>query len=133
MQYSQLLTSFINQSREEIEPNVEWDRLYPFELAMLRKLVPAIETQSDEQLLATVLAMKEELDELNRPIYTILPTVVDMLADELQSKPSYKTIHCPQCGAAIPIQTQDFRFVARYSCPECRNDVELPADEIGNA
>jgi hypothetical protein len=96
MQYSELLTSFIHQAEEEIEPNEEWDRLYPYELAMLRRLVPAIHSQSDEQLRATVLEMKAELDARPVPIYTILPTVVDMLADELQGKPSYKTIACPQ-------------------------------------
>jgi hypothetical protein len=73
MQYSRLLTSFINQAREEIEPNAEWDRLYPFELAMLRRLVPAIDTQSDEQLLRTVLEMKATLDARALPVFMILP------------------------------------------------------------
>jgi predicted RNA-binding Zn-ribbon protein involved in translation (DUF1610 family) len=123
MQFSQLLNSFINQAREEIEPNEEWDRLYPFELAMLRRLVPAIDIQTDEQLLGTVLEMKAELDARTTPVCTILQTVVDMLADELQSKPSYKTIRCPTCDTAIPTMTQDIRFAARYTCPHCGNDV----------
>jgi hypothetical protein len=54
MQFSEILRAFINQRREEIEPNEKWDRDYPCELEMLRRLVPAIESQSDEQLLATV-------------------------------------------------------------------------------
>ena len=37
------------------------------------------------------------------PVFTILPTVVDMLADELQGQPSYKTLPCPRCDAAIPL------------------------------
>jgi predicted RNA-binding Zn-ribbon protein involved in translation (DUF1610 family) len=128
MRYSQLLTSFINQAREEIEPNAEWDRLYPYELAMLRKLVPAIDTQSSAELLDTVLQMKQELDARTTPTQTILPDVVDMLACELQGQPSYQTIQCPRCGAAIPIQSQDQRFAARYTCQQCRNDVMLPSD-----
>ena len=44
MQFSEILRAFINQAREEIEPNEEWDRDYPYELAMLRRLVPAIDT-----------------------------------------------------------------------------------------
>jgi predicted RNA-binding Zn-ribbon protein involved in translation (DUF1610 family) len=133
MQFSELLSSLINQAREEIEPNEEWDKTYPYEVAMLRRLVPAIHRQSEEQLLTTVLEMKAELDARTSSIYTILPTVVDMLAEELQGKPSYKTIQCPQCGAAIFTQSQDIRFGARYTCPECHNDVLVPADEIGQA
>jgi predicted RNA-binding Zn-ribbon protein involved in translation (DUF1610 family) len=133
MQFSEVLRAFINQAREEIEPNEEWDREYPYELAMLRRLLPAIDNQSDEQLLATVLQMKSELDALDRSLYTILPSVVDMLADELQGRQSYNTIPCPKCGAAIPIQTQDYRFGARYTCPKCSNDIVLPADQIGQA
>lgn len=57
---------------------------------MLRRLVPAIDRQSDEQLLTSVLQMKTELDALDRPVYTILPAVADMLVEELQSNPSYK-------------------------------------------
>jgi predicted RNA-binding Zn-ribbon protein involved in translation (DUF1610 family) len=133
MQFSEVLRAFINQAREEIEPNEEWDREYPYELAMLRRLVPSIDSQSDEQSLTTVLLMKTELDALDRPVYTILPDVVDMLANELQGQPSYKTLSCPHCGATTPTLTQDVRFAARYTCPECRNDVVLPADEMGQA
>ena len=45
MQFSEILRAFINQRREEIEPNEKWDRDYPYELEMLRRLVPAIESQ----------------------------------------------------------------------------------------
>lgn len=76
--FSEILRAFISQAREEIEPNEKWDREYPYELAMLRRLVPAIDSQSDEQLLATVLQMKAELDARTTPVYTILPSVVDM-------------------------------------------------------
>jgi predicted RNA-binding Zn-ribbon protein involved in translation (DUF1610 family) len=133
MQFSEVLRAFINQAREEIEPNEEWDREYPYELAMLRRLVPAIDSQSDEQLLKTVLQMKTELDALDRSVYTILPSVVDMLADELQGRRSYNAIRCPRCGGAIPIQAQDYRFAARYTCPKCGNDIVLPADQVGEA
>lgn len=134
MEFSQVLRGFINQAREEIEPNEEWDREYPYELAMLRQLVPAIDSQSDEQLLTTALQMKTDLDALDRPVYTILPSLVDMLADELQGRQSYRTIPCPSCGAGISIlQTQDVRFAARYSCPECSNDIVLSADQVGQA
>jgi predicted RNA-binding Zn-ribbon protein involved in translation (DUF1610 family) len=128
MQFSEVLRAFINQAREEIEPNEEWDREYPFKVAMLRRLVSAIDGQSDEQLFTTVLQMKTELDALDRAVYTILPSVLDMLTDELQGRRSYNTISCPKCGAAIPIQTQDYRFAARYTCPKCSNDTVLPAD-----
>lgn len=111
MQYSQLLNSFINQAREEIEPNAEWDRMYPFELAMLR----------------TVLEMKAVLDARTTPVFTILPDVVDMLANELQGRPSYETASCSHCGATIPIQNQDLRFAARYTCPECGHGIIYPA------
>lgn len=75
MQLSEVLRAFINQAREEIEPNAEWDRLYAYELAMLRRLVPAIDGQSDEQLLETVLEMKAALDTRTSLTYTILPDV----------------------------------------------------------
>ena len=134
MKFSQVLRAFINQAREEIEPNAEWDRLYPFELAMLRNLVPAIDSQSDEQLLRTVLAMKSELDTRTTPVFIILSDVVDMLAHELQGKRSYNTIKLfPRVVLRFPIQSQDQRFAARYTCPECHNDVPLPADEMGQA
>lgn len=133
MQYSELLTSFIRQAEEETEPNEEWDSLFPYELTMLRRLVPAIHSQSDELLLVTVLEMKAQLDARTVPIYTILATAVDMLADELEGKPSYKTIACPRCGAAISTQGQDIRFGARYTCRNCDNDVVLPGDEIAQA
>lgn len=57
-----------------------------YELAILRRLVPAIDSQSDEPLLTTVLQMKADLGALDRPVYTILPSVVDMLAAELQGR-----------------------------------------------
>jgi ribosomal protein S27AE len=129
MQFSEILCAFINQAREEREPNAEWDRLYPDELAMLRRLVPAIDSQSDAQLLGTVLQMKAELDARTTPTFTILPDVVNMLADELQGKPSTNTVHCSRCGAAIPVLHQDMRFAARYSCPECHADIFLPSDQ----
>jgi predicted RNA-binding Zn-ribbon protein involved in translation (DUF1610 family) len=131
MQFSEVLRAFINQALEEIEPNEEWE--HPYELAMLRRLVLAIDRQSDEQLLATVLQMKTQLDALDRPVYTILPSVIDMIADELQGRQSHSTIRCPRCGAGISIQTQDIRFAARYSCRQCRSDVVLPADPTGQA
>lgn len=95
---------------------------------MLRKLVPAIDSQAEEQLLRTVLEMKLELDARTAPTFTILPTVVDMLVDELQGKASYQTLKCPRCGAAIPMVAQDVRFAARYVCRECGNDVVLPVN-----
>lgn len=130
MQFSEILRAFINQAREEIEPNAQWDREYPYELAMLRRLVPAINTQTDEQLLGTVLQMKAELDARAVPVFTILRDVGDTLADELQGKPSTKTMVCPRCGAGIPVLHQDTRLAARYRCPECRNDLVLSADQL---
>ena len=133
MRFSRVLRAFINQAREEIEPNRNWDRDYPYELAMLRRLVPAIDSRSDEQLLRTVLEMKAVLDARTEPVFTILPAVVDMLADELQGRQSHSTIPCPRCGAGISILQTDIRFAARYSCPECSNDIVLPADQVGEA
>lgn len=114
MKFSEILRAFINQAREEMEPNAEWDRLYPYALAMLRRLVPAIDNQSDAQLLDTVLQIKPELDARAVPVFTILRDVVEMLADELQGKPSTQTIICPRCGAGIPVLHQDTRFGALH-------------------
>lgn len=70
--------------------------------------------------------MKTELDALDCPLYTILPSLVDMLANELQGQRSYKSVRCPTCDGTIPILKMDSRFAARYSCPHCGNDVVLP-------
>jgi ribosomal protein S27AE len=128
MQFSEILRAFINQAREEIEPNAEWEKQYPYELAMLRRLVPAIDSQSDARLLGTVLQMKAELDARTTPVFTILPDVVNMLADELQGNPSTKAVRCSRCGATIPVLHQDFRFAARYACTTCGNNVVLPPE-----
>jgi DNA-directed RNA polymerase subunit RPC12/RpoP len=130
MQFSEILCAFINQAREEIEPNAEWEKLYPYELAILRRLVPAIDSQSDAQLLGTALQMKAELDARTTPVFTILRDVVDMLVDELQGKPSYTTLRCSRCGAAIPILHQDIRFGASYACTACGNNAVLPPDLV---
>jgi hypothetical protein len=80
MQFSDIFRAFINQAREETEPSEKWDGECPYERAMLKRLVSAIDNQSEKELLTTVLQMKAELDALDRSALTILPSVVDMLA-----------------------------------------------------
>jgi predicted RNA-binding Zn-ribbon protein involved in translation (DUF1610 family) len=64
---------------------------------------------------------------------TILPDLVEELDAQVSGEP-HKTMRCPQCGGAIPMRRNTgVRFGARYTCPECKTDVELPADEIGQA
>jgi hypothetical protein len=120
VQFSEILRAFINQAREEIEPNEQWDREYPYELVMLRRLVPANDRHSG-QLLTTVLQMKVELDALDRPLYTVLPSVVDMLEDELQGHRSHDIIRCPECATMIPVMNQDVRFCSSLHLPRLRD------------
>jgi predicted RNA-binding Zn-ribbon protein involved in translation (DUF1610 family) len=36
---------------------------------------------------------------------------------------------CPVCETAIPILKMELRFVGRYSCPNCGNDVLIEGDK----
>jgi DNA-directed RNA polymerase subunit RPC12/RpoP len=101
--------------------------LYPREIPILKRLVEAIDTQNNALLAQTMEKIKAEVDALIWPIPTILPSLVDMLADELAGKQNQ--IRCPICDGRIPILKMDFRFAARYTCPHCGNDVVL-ADPV---
>jgi predicted RNA-binding Zn-ribbon protein involved in translation (DUF1610 family) len=131
MQHSGFIPSFINQAREEIEDEAQD---HPREVALLQRLLAAIDSGSDAELATTVTQLKAEVDALAWPIHTILPDLVEALYQNLAGKPSHRTMHCPKCGGAIPMPLDTgVRFGARYTCPECHNDVILPGDEIGMA
>jgi predicted RNA-binding Zn-ribbon protein involved in translation (DUF1610 family) len=131
MQHSGFIPSFINQAREEIEDEAQD---HPREVALLQRLLAAIDSGSDGELATTVTQLKAEVDALPWPIHTILPDLVEALYNKLTGKPPYKTIRCPNCDGAIPMPIDTgVRFGGRYTCPECHNDVILPGDEIGMA
>lgn len=81
------LQGFINQARKEIDPNNALRHIFRYETVLLERLVHAIDTQSDSQLTATVFQMKAELDMAQCSIYTVLPALVNLLADELRNGP----------------------------------------------
>lgn len=124
MQHNEFITSFIPQAREEIEEEAE---LNPREVALLRRLVAAIDSGNDARLVTTVAQLKAEVDALSWPIPTILPTLVDMLMDKLTGNRTQ--VQCPTCGGLIPIIPMDHRIAARYTCPGCGNDVVLSDEE----
>lgn len=95
-QHNEFVNSFINQAREEIEDEAE---LFPREVALLKRLIEAVDSGSDEALAKTVAQLKGEVDALSWPIHTILPTVVDMLADEFAGKQNQ--IRCAVCDGMI--------------------------------
>jgi endogenous inhibitor of DNA gyrase (YacG/DUF329 family) len=104
--------------------------LNPPEVALLKRLVAAVDSGNDAELAKTVAKLKSEVDALSWPIPTILPTLVDMLADELAGKRTQ--VQCPTCGGIIPIIPMDHRIAARYSCPACGSDVVLSDEGTTN-
>jgi hypothetical protein len=40
------------------------------------------------------------------------------------------SITCPICGAAIPAVKMEVRFLARYTCARCGNDVLIEGDNL---
>jgi hypothetical protein len=123
MQHNEFVSGFINQAREEIEDAAE---LYPREIALLKRLITAVDSQSDAELAQTVAQLKAEVDALSWPVHTILPTLVDMLADEFSGKQNQ--VQCSICGGMIPMIEMDHRFLGRYTCPHCGGEVLLSDD-----
>ena len=39
------------------------------------------------------------------------------------------SVICPMCGGAIPAVKMEVRFIARYTCPACRNDVVIKGEK----
>jgi hypothetical protein len=117
---NEILRGLTNQAREEIEEDAG---LYPREIPILKRLVEAIDTQTVAQLAQTLAQIKAEVDALSWPIPTILPTLVDMLSDDLAGKPSQ--VECPTCGGTIPVIKMDQRIAGRYTGRNCGNDVVL--------
>ena len=42
------------------------------------------------------------------------------------------SVTCPICRAAIAAVKMDVRFIARYTCPGCGNDVLIEGDKPAN-
>lgn len=123
MQHNEFVSGFINQAREEIEDAGE---LYPREIVLLKRLLAAVDSRSDEELAKTVTQLKTEVDTLSWPVHTILPTLVEPLADEFAGKRNQ--IRCPVCAGLIPVIKMDHRLLGRYTCPHCGNEVVLSDD-----
>ena len=108
MKPSEILRGFIAQAREEIQDDAD---LFPREIPMLKRLIRAIEAKDDAELAKNVAQLKTEVDALSWPIPTILPSLVDMIADELAGKKS--TTQCPKCGGMIPVVKMEHRLLGR--------------------
>jgi len=39
-------------------------------------------------------------------------------------------VRCPICGGRIPTARMEVRFIARYTCPTCKNDVLIEGDQL---
>lgn len=83
MTASPALQTFINDARHEIEPGNAFSHIFSYEQIMLGKLIHAIDTQTDTELTTTVFQMKTELDTVRCSVLTVLPALVNMLANEL--------------------------------------------------
>jgi hypothetical protein len=78
------LQNIINQARCEIEPHNALRNIFAYEKEMLRRLVLAIDTETDAELIVTVSRIKADLDTLRCSVLTVLPALVNMLAEELR-------------------------------------------------
>lgn len=85
MTTSPILQSFINYARHDIEPDNALREIFSYENAMLQKLIYAIDNQNDKELTATVFQMKAELDAVRCSVFSVLPALVNILCEELQS------------------------------------------------
>ena len=78
------LRNIISHARHEIESHNAFRSIFAYEKEMLERLVCAIDRQNDAELTTTVFEIKAELDTLRCSVFTVLPALVNMLADELR-------------------------------------------------
>ena len=90
--------------------------MFPREVGLLKRLIEAVDSGSDEALAKTVAPLKGEVGAVSWPIHTNLPTVLDMLADEFAGK--HNQIRCAVCDGMIetPAELREKRMhlLARF-------------------
>jgi DNA-directed RNA polymerase subunit RPC12/RpoP len=53
----------------------------------------------------------------------------DFNAKDAQKPTFDSSITCPICGAAIPAVKMDLRFIARYTCANCKSNVLIEGEK----